>query len=208
MYVPKAFQVHDTDQIFDYIRANGFACLLGCSDDGMRACHLPMSVEKKNGTHRLLGHISAGNDLRHTLASGEEMLAIFMNTHTYVSSSWYGHVNVPTWNYIAVHIYGRPRILNKKELLDAMYLLVEQYEEGRKNRYRIDDMSSQSLDRHLKGVVGFELSIDRVEASYKLSQNRNNEDFQSIVEQLLDSNKDTDRAVAEEMKGRRPTLFS
>ncbi len=123
-----------------------------------------------------------------------------MQSHAYISSSWYDHVNVPTWNYIAVHIYGKAEKIEGEELINSISDLVDQYEEGRKGRFRLSQFSESERRAHLNGLVGFRMSIDRVEAAFKLSQNRKENDYQEIIRQLQESGIQLDQSIAEEMK--------
>ena len=201
MYVPRIHKVTDDQKVFDYIREHGFATLVSWQDQRIVATHIPLYLDLAQGQpNRLLGHVARGNEQIDALKSEKEMLAIFMNTHAYISSSWYDHINVPTWNYVAVHAYCTPRILEGEELTSSLKKLVEQYEEGRKDRFHISDMPEKMKEAHIKGLVGFELRITRIEAAHKLSQNRNSHDYQNIIQQLEDHGEDQDRAVAQEMK--------
>lgn len=201
MYVPKLHQPKDLSDVYNYIRNNGFATLLSNQDNRIIATHIPLLLEEQEeGTYRLLGHIARANEQKVQLGSGEEHLAIFMESHAYISSSWYDHINVPTWNYIAVHVYGKTRVLVDEELTEAIHLLVEQYEDGRDGRFKLSDMPTKMLEAHLRGLVGFEMTMDKIESSYKLSQNRNDNDYKNIIQQLENEEKDQSNTIAQEMK--------
>ena len=129
----------------------------------------------------------------------EEVLLIFNGPHAYVSSSWYDHENVPTWNYIAVHVYGKLKLINNDELLHSLNLLVDKYEANMNNPVRIQDFSDKTM-KQLKGIIGFKVSITEIQAAYKLSQNRNERDHQEIIDQLKKSNNPIDHQVSEMMK--------
>lgn len=184
MYVPKIHRAPDATAVIDYIRHNGFATLVSTHKDRMVATHLPLYVHDTGDSWSLQGHMSRANEQTQCIVDGGTVMAIFMNTHAYISSSWYDHVNVPTWNYIAVHVYGRLRLLEGVGLAKSLESMVDQYEHGRDARFQMEDMASQDMQAHIRGIVGFEIEVDRVESAYKLSQNRSNEDHASIVNHL------------------------
>ena len=102
------------------------------------------------------------------------MLVVFPGAHAYVSPSWYAqHPSVPTWNYVAVHAYGVPRVIEEpgrvRALLDR---LVRTFEDGRATPWRMDSLSDTYLGGMMRGIVAFEIPIDRLEGKAKLSQNR------------------------------------
>jgi transcriptional regulator len=132
----------------------------------------------------------------------EDVLVIFQGSHAYISSSWYNHENVPTWNYLAIHVYCSMRIIEGEELIDHLKSLVDTFEEGRPNRVSVEGMSEKYLQSQLKGLVGFELKIKEVQASAKLSQNRDEVNYQSIINHLENSSFVSDQEVAKEMKKR------
>ena len=100
-----------------------------------------------------------------------------------MSSSWYNHENVPTWNYIAVHIYGQLKVIEQEELLYTLDKLMAKYESTMDNPLRMQDLSESTM-RQVNGIVGFKVTISEVQAAYKLSQNRDEEDYHQIVHEL------------------------
>ena len=97
MYVPRIHRQEDRKEVFNYIRKNGFATLISKLDGRSIATHLPLYLDKnEKEEYVLIGHIAAANEQKESLSTGEELLAIFMDTHAYISSSWYDHINVPT----------------------------------------------------------------------------------------------------------------
>ncbi len=210
MYVPPHFRAADEAEMLSVIREHGFAALVSHSDGEMMAVHLPLTVRvDDDGTKRLHGHVSVANPIWKRFRDDVDVLAIFSGPHSYVSPRWYNHVNVPTWNYITVHAYGRPRILtDDAELRTTMKALVDQYEaeSGIASPYRMEELPEEYLQSHLKGIVVFEITITRLEASFKLSQNRDPESYQNVVEELEGSNDSSAKAVAEVMRSRRTKL--
>lgn len=110
------------------------------------------------------------------------MLCIFNGPHAYVSSSWYKEEEVPTWDYIAVHVYGSLKILSKEETMQSLHRLVDRYESQSKNPLSLHDVSPRTL-RQVKGVVGFSITVEEIQAAYKLSQTRQ-DDHAAIIRNL------------------------
>jgi len=130
-------------------------------------------------------------------------MAIFINEHAYISSSWYEKINVPTWNYIAVHVHGSATIIEGQSLIDSLSDLVDQYENKRDNAFSIDKMPQDMLHRDIKGIVGFKINIHKVEAQFKLSQNRNDQDHANIIKMLEQQDDHLAHWIAQDMKAMR-----
>ena len=174
-------------------------------DEKPWATHLPFVLGKNNaGEHILSGHLAKANQQWKSISEKDDVLVIFQGPHAYISSSWYNHENVPTWNYLAVHVHGKLRLIEGEELMDHLKSLTDTYEEGRPNRVRVETMSESYVAGQLRALVGFEIKIEEVKASAKLSQNRDDMNYHQIVEKLKESEFPLDKEVASEMKRRRP----
>lgn len=208
MYVPSMFHEEDWSEIRKVIAENSFATVVTCDAGVPVATHVPLRlVEREQGSRVLQGHVSRANPHWKLLESAERVLAIFLGAHSYISPRWYDHVNVPTWNYMAVHVYGKPRLVtDAREVRALMGSLVQTYEGGNTTGagYSIETMPADFLASQLKGIVCFEISVDEVQASFKLSQNRNDASYENVIHQLQQSNNPEARAVAEAMRTRRP----
>lgn len=207
MYVPKLFQQKDWQEIKSVIEHHSFATLVTCTGDAPVATHLPLRlVESAPDKWTLQGHMSRANPHWRGFEEGKKSLAIFSGPHTYVSPRWYDHVNVPTWNYIAVHIYGKVRLLaDGAELHSMMKGLVDQYEGhiAEPARYAIEKLPADFLQSQLNGIVGFEMPVDEIQASFKLSQNRNDASHANVVSELSKSDDQSAREVARIMSCQR-----
>ena len=182
MYVPNHFKSQSLEQVKAFIKENSFAILISYQEGKPVATHIPLIlVEKPEGKQVLWGHVSKANPQWKNIEAQEEVLAIFSGPHTYVSSSWYNHPNVPTWNYIAVHVYGKVKIMEGDALYESVETLVEKYEAGSQPRFHMKDLPEADLKRQMRGITGLEMSVERLEASLKLSQNRSLEDFQNVI---------------------------
>lgn len=205
MYIHPLNKWEDESEIVDFIRRNAFATLISQVDGKPWATHLPFVLEKNNaGEPVLSGHLAKANQQWKSISEKDDVLVIFQGPHAYISSSWYNHENVPTWNYLAVHVLGKIRLIEGEELMDHLKSLTNIYEEGRLNRVSVETMSESYLKNQLKALVGFEIKIEEVKASAKLSQNRDDENYHRIIEKLEGSQSPLDKEVASEMKKRRP----
>lgn len=202
MYIPKYFKVTNDNEIWDFVQNNSFGTIVSTINEKPIATHLPLQLVKEADTYYLTGHMAYGNPQWRTFETCDEMLVIFQGPHAYISSSWYEEENVPTWNYQAVHLYGKAQILSKNELINDLTTLLQKYEGHRKNPVLWDNLSSQTK-KQIQGIVGFKIKIHEVQASYKLSQNRNEEDYKNIISNLFEEKDLNSKHLAEAMKDRK-----
>jgi transcriptional regulator len=196
MYVPPSFAA-DHDTALAVIEQHGFATVVTTGDDGPSASHLPLVLDRARG--RLVGHLARANPQWRDLERGP-VLAIFHGPHAYVSPTWYAPRPdaVPTWNYVAVHVRGRARLLGEgADSIAALELLTARHEPA---GYPLDADAVAKLSR---AIVGFTLDLDEVTAKLKLSQNRSDADHASVVAHLAASDDAGARAVAAWMQARR-----
>lgn len=200
MYIPNFYKNENTNEIRHFIAANSFGILVSQTDTKLWATHIPLMLDKNQaGKDVLHGHISKGNPQWKNFAHNTQVLAIFSGAHSYISSSWYNHENVPTWNYIAVHIYGTIKIIEGEYLLQTLKKLVDKYEAASEHPVSVDTMSPKFLNKELRGIVGFEIEIDSIEAAYKLSQNRDELNHAHIIAQLQQKGDIQSLNIAHEM---------
>jgi transcriptional regulator len=201
MYIPKIYKNENSDAVKNFIRENGFGILVSAAGDRPAATHIPLELEKnEEGKDILSWHISKANPQWKSFGDGQNVLAIFNGPHTYISSSWYDHENVSTWNYIAVHVYGRLKIISDEKLLQALKRLTARYESHSENPATVEKMSEKFVQKEMKGVVGFEIEIEEMHPAWKLSQNRDAANHEAIVKELEKRGDAQSRAIAEEMK--------
>lgn len=200
------FKVEEAADILDFIQKNGFATLVSVNADGLPiATHIPIALEMlADETPVLRGHISRANPQAQLFGDNQTALAIFTGAHTYISSSWYEQENVSTWNYSAVHVYGKIRVLTVDELRRDVEKLTAKYEKGVEKPFLVPQMSPDMVNAQLKGIVGFELTMTDVQAKVKLSQNRKDTDYQRIIQKLEATDDQQAHQVAAEMKAKRP----
>lgn len=204
MYIHRLNNWENETEVIEFIQKNAFATLISQVEGRPWATHLPVVLEKKSGGEAVLhGHLAKANPQWKSIREGEEVLVTFQGPHAYISSSWYNHENVPTWNYLAVHVYGKIRIIEGEELMHHLKSLVDIYEEGRPNRVHIETMSETYVEGQIIALVGIEITITEVQASAKLSQNRDDYNYQNIIHKLEESEFPMDKELAEEMRKRR-----
>jgi transcriptional regulator len=208
MYIPRRYEEKDREKVFAFIRENSFGILISVKDGLPMGTHIPLLLGKNAaGEDTLTGHISRGNEQKYSLTDGSKVLVIFAGPHAYVSPRWYTEMNVPTWDYISVHVYGTVRIMDSEELKTALSHLVNNYEQGTPHPVKMEEIPDKMMDENLRGIVGFDVRIGEVQAAYKLSQNRNEESYHSVVAHL-DQGDEWSRRVASEMKDRAGQLFN
>lgn len=200
MYIPKFFTVTDMDEVESFIQEHSFGTLVTTKEGKPIATHIPLEFSKKGDEYYITGHMAYGNPQWRTFQTCENALVIYQGPHAYISSSWYHHENVPTWNYQSVHVYGKPKLLEKEELKQDLAQLLKKYEKHRENPVLWESLSSQLVESELKGIVGFQIQVQEIQAAYKLSQNRKMEDYQSIIEHLKQENRPDSHQMAEIMK--------
>ncbi len=203
MYVPPAFREDRPEVLRAAIRATGLAILISEGPEGIIASHVPMLLDEAEGTNGLLlGHIARANPQWRSKAAEVEGLAIFPGPDAYISPNWYvtkretGKV-VPTWNYVAVHAYGRLVFFDDREELRALVTRLTATHEGTfPAPWAVSDAPADFIASQLKGIVGFRLAITRLEGKWKMSQNRPEADRLGVIEGL------------KEQKGAAPAVVS
>ncbi|WP_136468132.1 FMN-binding negative transcriptional regulator [Flagellimonas onchidii] len=198
MYIPHYYKNENIDEIKTFLKENGFGILVNQVDGKPWATHIPLELNKDyQGNDVLEGHISKANPQWKAFEASKDVLCIFNGPHAYVSSSWYNEEEVPTWDYIAVHVYGKLKVLNEEETMESLHRLVDKYEASSKNPISLHDMSPKTL-KQVKGVVGFQIEIKDIQAAYKLSQTRP-QDHPKIVSELSEREDYGSKAIAQKI---------
>ncbi len=202
MYIPKYFNVDDTEGVWKFVEQHAFGAVVTAVEGKPVATHVPLQVHREGDEVSITGHLAYGNRQWRTLESADSVLVLFQGPHAYVSSSWYEQENVPTWNYQAVHVYGKARLLSEDELKRDLAGLLHKYEAHRESPVLWETLSPELVEKELKGIVGFTIRVTDVQAAYKLSQNRNERDYEAIIEKLEEEADDHSHQVAQVMKQR------
>lgn len=206
MYIPKYYKISDFEEIREFVQHNSFGTLVTTQKGRPIATHVPLQLVKEGQNHYVTGHLAYGNPQWRTLETPEEVLVMFQGPQAYISSSWYEQENVPTWNYQAVHLYGAATILSEEELKQDLAGLLEKHEQHRDHPVLWDTLSPSLLEKELKGIVGFKIKVAEVQAAYKMSQNRTDTDYRTIVEHLQQEENPNSQQMAEAMEKKRKEL--
>lgn len=208
MYIPRHFEVTDTAWCHALMRAQSFAVMITADDAGVPfATHLPILVDETRGPlGTLRGHVARANPHWRHLAAGRPTLVVFSGAHAYVSPAWYAtHPAVPTWNYVAVHATGTAALVEDAERVRTLLAdLVHVYEGSGPAAWSFEALPADYVAGMQRGIVAFEMPIDRLEGKAKLSQNRDAVDQGRTREALASSDDPVARAVAALMAGAPP----
>jgi transcriptional regulator len=197
MYIPTAFHQPDRNKLVAFIEQNSFGVLVSQLDGEPFASHLPFLLDRSSGPHgTLVGHMAIANP-QWRQAEGQDVLAVFAGPHAYISPTWYEAENVvPTWNYLAVHVYGKLQVIREEESLARLLQDFVAFYEASLPRPWTFDPNSDFARKMMKAVAGFRIEISHIEGKWKLGQNRPREQRERVVQQLQNSTDENARALA------------
>ncbi|MGS0996872.1 FMN-binding negative transcriptional regulator [Rhodanobacter sp. UC4451_H18] len=196
MYTPKHFVESRVESLHGLIRAYPFATLVTRAADGLTANHLPF----ERVGEVLHGHVARGNELARL--DGAEVLLVFQGPDGYISPNWYPSKHetgreVPTWNYAVVHVHGRLRVIDDAAWLRRLLeTLTDHHEAGQPQPWKISDAPDDHIETSLRAIVGLEVSIDRIEGKFKLSQNHPARNRAGVIAGLRERDGDGDAELA------------
>jgi transcriptional regulator len=202
LYIPEFNRVEDNAVTLGFLQANPFAILISATEAGPFATHLPILVRETDGRLHLRGHVAKANPHWKSIAQEQESLVIFNGPHAYISPSLYEiRESVPTWNYAAVHVYGRGTVFtDAARLTEVLLEMVERFDSSYLEQW--SSLGEQYRSRMLQHIVGFEVIASRVETKFKLSQNRTKAERENVIRSLASSTDSTVAAVAALMRER------
>jgi transcriptional regulator len=207
VYLPRHFAEERAEVLHAAIQRAEFGTLVTLGSEGLIATHLPLLLEPAEGElGTLYAHVARGNPQWRDHVPGVQALAIFLGPHAYVSPAWYPTTRetgktVPTWNYLAVHAYGPLRTFDDPgRLRPHVERLTRRQESARPEPWDVSDAPDDFLDGMLKGIVGIEVPIQRLEGKWKMSQNRPEADRLGAMAALAASPSPADQAVAAIMR--------
>ncbi len=203
MYIPRSFAETEDSVLHAFIEAHPFAAVITAAG-GLFATHLPLVLRADAGPLGTLeGHVARANEHHARVPASSDALVIFSGPHAHITPTWYptkdatGKV-VPTWNYVAVHVYGTVRFVDDADFLRAhLARLTARHEPERGSTWTIDDPPAEYVAQQLRAIVGVEIAITRVEGKWKMSQNRAADDVDGVVTGLRDSGSVQDAVVAD-----------
>lgn len=202
MYIPNANRVEDSEQLLAFMKAHSFATMVSQVDGEPFATHLPILIRQEGEQIWLSSHLAKANPHWKVLQDST-VLIIFQGPHAYISPSLYEkQESVPTWNYIAVHAYGRPEVVEAEQdparVEQMLRSMIRTYEKRYERQW--DQLSDKYRQGMLRGVVGFEMQVTRLEGKYKISQNRSEIDRQTVREALSSNSDPAIAAIGQAME--------
>lgn len=209
MYNFSYFKETDRQAILDFIEKNPFAFLTGSYSSGNQvATQIPILLEERNGELFLQGHIMRNTDHHKAFIENSNALAVFTGPGTYVSASWYSNPHIgSTWNYMSVHMHGQVKFMPEVDLIQFMKKLTLKFEKDDTGSPTIyDNLPEGFLKKMMPAIVGFEIKVDRMENVFKLSQNRDEKSYSTIISKLEQQGGDS-ALIALEMRKLKTELF-
>jgi len=198
MYIPEPYAVGDREVLYGVIKENNFGLLINQAEGALFATHLPFLIEGDV----LVAHMARANPQWRSFAAGREVLCIFQGPHAYISPRWHHSTNtVPTWNYVAVHVYGVPEIIDDPAAaLAAQVRLVDAHESGLERPWSVDEHDPDMIGGLLRAIVNFRIPVSRIEGKFKLDQKKTAADRAGIVAGLEERGDPAARALATLMR--------
>jgi transcriptional regulator len=199
MYVPPINKIQFDKEIINFIKKYSFGLILSNQENRVIGTHVPIISNEHLDELTLFTHIAKNNNQWQNIEN-EEVLVIFSEPHGYVSTRNYEKKkNVPTWNYISVHLYGKARIINAfEDKMKIIYNTIEIYEEDYLEKWKKFD--SRYKENMLNGIICLEIKITEIKEKEKISQNRTKKEINNIIQSLKKDNLSTSKVLAEYMK--------
>lgn len=196
MYSPAAFSVSESSLVREFIESHSFGILVSTDGGLLHDTHTPLLISEN--MQRLEGHIARANPQWRSWKENPKVKAIFHGPHSYISPRYYvSEFNVPTWNYSAVSIDGQIQTIDEPlDSLRVIQTLIGKYEGPTGWKLDLNDPRYMKL---LDAVVCFSIEIDRIDAKFKLNQNKSIEDKQSVISHLRANSSHMDQQTAELM---------
>jgi transcriptional regulator len=197
MFIPKYYREEDRQKLLAFLKQNNFAALVTFDGEKPIATHTPVEIVETENGWTIYGHISRANAQKKTFGDNEALL-IFQGAHTYISARWYTEVDVPTWDYMIVHVYGKVREIEGDELYSVLSRLIENHESN--TSYRLEGLPQDMVQKEIKGVFGFVMEVTRIDGGYKLSQGKTEEERRNIVSELEKRGDKDSQVIAGEIR--------
>ncbi|WP_288253667.1 FMN-binding negative transcriptional regulator [uncultured Hydrogenophaga sp.] len=204
MYIPTHHALANDDAARTLIESHALGAWVFQGPDGLVANHLPFFLERGRGAHgTLIGHVSRANPAWRALQAGCPSVVMFRGAQAYVSPGWYpgksahGRV-VPTWDYVVAHAHGVARAVHERDwLLHMLNRLSNAHEAPQPQPWRVADAPADFIERLLRGIVGIEIPIDRLESKLKASQDEDPADRRGTVAGLRQAANEDARRMGE-----------
>jgi len=209
MYSLPYFKEKNQKVVLEFIHQHPFAFISGCDENNKPvATQIPVFIEERSGKLYLSGHMMKQTDHHKALEKNPNVLCVFSGNHTYVSATWYSDPHqASTWNYMSVHVKGLIRFLDENSLVDVLKKTSLHFENGNTNSSTVyENLPEDYRSRLVKAIVAFEVEVESIENVFKLSQNRDKDSYQHIIQNLKDQHEDG-KVIAQEMLKRQEDLF-
>lgn len=208
MYNLPHFKEKDSAAILNFMKQHSFALITGVNENNIPvATQLPFLIKERNGQLYLQAHIMRNSSHHKAFENNSNVLVVFTSPHCYVSASWYENKQqASTWNYQAVHATGTLRFLDETALLHMLDELTAFYENNEASPALYKNLSEDYVQRLSKAIIAFEVEVTSLEHVFKLSQNKNQKDYEHIIEHLLKGDYN-EQYIAQEMLKRKEALF-
>lgn len=210
MYNLPYYKEKDHQVIIEFIHKHPFAFIAGCDESNNPvATQIPVFIEERDDKMFLTGHMMKSTDHHKAFEKNSNVLCVFTGNHAYVSATWYSNPHqASTWNYMSVHVKGQLRFLDDKGLIDVLRKTSLHFESGNTSSSTVyDNLPEEYTGRLMKAIVAFEVEVESINHVFKLSQDRDKESYQHIIEKLKNQDEDG-RVIADEMKKRESRLFN
>ena len=202
MYRMPYYTVHDKQEVLSFMKENSFALVTGIGDNFPVASQLPLEIIEEGEKLFLTGHLMRKTDHHCAFEKNENVLVIFHSPYAYIDASWYGKpAQASTVNYMAVHAKGKISFSDEAGTFDAIKKLTDKHI-GMDSPGSFNNISKDYIDSMLKAIVGFRIEVESLENVFKLSQNKNVEDQQKIIEHLENRKEPGSDFIAKKMKER------
>lgn len=202
MYKLPYYTETDKATIVAFMNAHPFAIVTGSGEQFPAASQLPLEVEEKDGKILLHGHLMKKSDHHLAFENNNNVLVIFTGPHCYVSASWYTNpLGASTWNYMTVQVKGKISFTDEAGTVAAVKAVTDRFE-GTGTAAAFDQLSADYINAMVKAIVGFTIEAETMDATFKLSQNRDEVSKRNIIAQLKKLGDDNSAAIAAEMEKR------
>ncbi len=199
MYIPKHYNGKDKQESIAFMKRFNFGTIITSIDNIPFATHLPFIIAERDNEIIISSHFSKANEHWKHIESNESLI-IFSEPHAYISPKNYvKQENVPTWNYISVHAYGKAKIKgNPKEVTEMLEHMMDDFDPDYKKQW--NSISDDYKTRMAKGIVAFEVQVSKLQSKEKLSQNKMETERKSIIKSLSKSKTTNEKIISEYMK--------
>jgi len=204
MDIPSLYKNKDRKQILEFLQNQFFGLLVSQGEEHPEASHLPYTIRDEEGQWYLYSHMRGNN--RHTsfLEGRGKHLFVVQGVDHYISSTWYDHENVPTWNYISVHVLGALEVQTGAEALENIKQLMDRLEPPEQSIRSMDKLDPGMIAREMKGLLAFRMKVEKIEAAKKLSQNRDETNYINVIRELDKLKNPRSTKMADEMRRNNP----